>query len=187
MRIQSLANLLPADAGDDAVESITKMLDQVFSDIRSLTFQLRPSILANAGLEAALKWLAHEFKELYGLKVKVKDDKSIKPIKYEIRSAIFQIVRELLLNIVKHAGTKNAWITIKRRNDIIDIKVEDDGCGADLSSFSYDKTNPGGFGIYNTRLKIEHLGGELQMDSSPGSGTRAYISAPLDSALTREE
>jgi signal transduction histidine kinase len=111
---------------------------------------------------------------------------SYKPLKYEIRSAIFQIVRELLLNVVKHAGTKNAWITIKRRNDMIDIKVEDDGCGADLASISCDKPKPGGFGIYNTRMKIEHFGGELVIDSSPGSGTSAYIRAPLDTSLTGE-
>jgi PAS domain S-box-containing protein len=187
MRIQSLVDLLQGGVDDDAIESIMALIDQSISGISSLTLQLRPPILANAGLEAALKWLAEEFNENYGLVVKITDDKTFKPMRYEIRSAIFQIVRELLLNVVKHAATKNAWITIKRRNDKIDITIEDDGCGTELSNFSCDKPKPGGFGIYNTRMKIEHLGGELVIDSSPGSGTRAYISAPLDSALTEEE
>jgi signal transduction histidine kinase len=186
MRIHSLADLLTDGVGNDAIEPINVLIEQAISEIRSLTFQLRPPILANAGLEAALKWLAHEFKEQYGLKVKIKDDKSIKPLKYEIRSAIFQVVRELLLNVVKHAGTKNAWITIKRTKDFVDLKVEDDGCGADLASFSCDRPKSGGFGLFNTKQKIEYLGGDMVIDSSPGTGTRVSITAPIDSRLARE-
>jgi signal transduction histidine kinase len=156
------------------------LIEQSISDIRTLTFQLRPPILANAGLEAALKCLAQEFLENYGLMVKIEDDKSSKPLKYEIRSAIFQVVRELLRYVVKHAGTQNAWITIKRTKDNIDIKVEDDGCGADLASFSCDKPKVGGFGLFNTKSKIEYLGGEMLIESSPGSGTRVFIRAPID-------
>ena len=180
MRIHSLLDLLPAGVGDDAIESIVALIEESFSDIRSLTFQLWPPILANAGLEAALKWLGQEFEENYGLMVRITDDNSFKPLKYEMRSAIFQIVRELLLNVVKHSGTQNAWITIKRTNDIINIKVEDDGCGADLASFSYDNPKPGGFGIFNIKSKIEYLGGEMLIESAHGSGTRVFITAPLD-------
>ena len=187
MRIQSLVDLLQGGVDDDAIESIMALIDQSISGISSLTLQLRPPILANAGLEAALKWLGQEFKENYGLIVKITDDMTFKPMRYEIRSAIFQVVRELLLNIVKHAETKNAWITIKKRNDKIDIKVEDDGRGADLADFSCDRPKSGGFGICNIKMKIEHLGGEMVIDSSPGSGTRAYISAPLDTAQIIEE
>jgi signal transduction histidine kinase len=131
-------------------------------------------------LEAALKWLGQEFGENYGLIVQITDDMSHKPLKYEIRSAIFQIVRELLMNVVKHAGTLNTSIISKRTNDMIEIKVEDDGCGADPASFYCDKPKPGGFGIFNTKSKIEYLGGEMLFDSSPGSGTRVFIRAPLD-------
>jgi PAS domain S-box-containing protein len=180
MRIHSLADLLPDGVGNDAIESINVLIEQAISEIRSLTFQLRPPILANAGLEAALKWLAQESGENYGLMVKITDDKSFKPLKYEIRSAIFQIVRELLLNVVKHAGTQNAWISIKSSNDMIDIMVEDDGRGADLASFSYDNPKSEGFGLFNIKSKIEYLGGEMLIESSPGSGTRVFIRAPLD-------
>lgn len=180
MRIHSLRNLVPAGVGDDVIGSMETLIEQSISDIRTLTFQLRPPILANAGLEAALKWLAQEFLENYGLMVKITDDNSFKPLKYEIRSAIFQIVRELLLNVVKHAGTQKGWITIQRSKDIIEIKVEDDGCGADLASFSYDNPKPGGFGIFNIKSKIEYLGGEMLIESAHGSGTRVSIRAPLD-------
>ncbi len=180
MRLRSLRNLKPAGVADDAIGSVKTLIEESISDIRTLTFRLRPPILANAGLEAALKGLAQEFLENYGLTVEITDDNSFKPLKYEIRSAIFQIVRELLLNVVKHARAQNGWITIKKMNDTIDIKVEDDGRGADLANFSCDKPKVGVFGLFNCKSKIEYLGGEMLIESAPGSGTRVFIRAPLD-------
>lgn len=182
MRVNSLRKLMPIGVGDDAIESIKTFIEQSISDIRTLTFQLRPPILATAGVESALKLLAQELLESHGLIVEITDDKTFKPLKYEVRSAIFQLVRKLLVNVVKHAGTQNAWISIKKTDNMIDIKVEDDGCGADLASFAADKPKVGGLGLFYTKSKVEYLGGEVMIDSSPGSGARVFIKAPLDTA-----
>ncbi len=180
MRVHALRKSMPDGVDADAIESIESLLEQAISDTRALSFQLRPPILANTSLEAALKGLAQEFMEHHGLNVEIIDDSSYKPLTYELRSAIFQIVRKLLLNIVKHAGTQNAWIIIKKTDDMIDIKVEDDGCGSNLANFSFDKPKPGGFGLFNAKSKIEYLGGEMSIESSPGAGTRVFLKAPLD-------
>jgi signal transduction histidine kinase len=63
---------------------------------------------------------------------------------------------------------------------MIEIKVEDDGCGSDLASFFHFKPKSGSFGIFNSKSKIEYLGGEMFIDSSPGCGTRVIIRAPLN-------
>jgi PAS domain S-box-containing protein len=187
MKVHSLIDRLPPGDYGPAMDAIDALIDLGVEDIRSLTFQLRPPILADVGLEAALRWLGEEFNENYGLQVQIEDDKKGKPLKYELRSAIFQIVRELLLNVAKHAGTKNAVISIKREKETIIVTVEDNGVGFDVENSSLIKPRSGGFGIFNTRMKIEYLGGELSFVSSPGRGTRISIMAPLDTTKTRTE
>jgi two-component system, NarL family, sensor histidine kinase UhpB len=187
MKVHSLIDRLPPGDYGPAMDAVDALIDLGVEDIRSLTFQLRPPILADVGLEAALRWLGEEFNENYGLQVQIEDDKKIKPLKYELRSAIFQIVRELLLNVAKHAGTKNAAISIKREKETIIVTVEDNGVGFDVENSSLIKPRSGGFGIFNTRMKIEYLGGELSIVSSPGRGTRISIRAPLDTTKTRTE
>jgi two-component system, NarL family, sensor histidine kinase UhpB len=187
MKVHSLIDRLPPGDYGPAMDAVDALIDLGVEDIRSLTFQLRPPILADVGLEAALRWLGEEFNENYGLQVQIEDDKKVKPLKYELRSAIFQIVRELLMNIAKHAGTKNATICIKREKETIIVMVEDNGVGFDVENSSLIKPRSGGFGIFNTRMKIEYLGGELSIVSSPGQGTRVSIRAPLDTTRTRTE
>jgi PAS domain S-box-containing protein len=187
MKVHSLIDRLPPGDYGPAMDAVDALIDLGVEDIRSLTFQLRPPILADVGLEAALRWLGEEFNENYGLQVQIEDDKKVKPLKYELRSAIFQIVRELLLNVAKHAGTKNAAISIKREKETIIVTVEDNGVGFDVENSSLIKPRSGGFGIFNTRMKIEYLGGELSIVSSPGRGTRISIRAPIDTTKTRTE
>jgi signal transduction histidine kinase len=187
MKVHSLLDRLPPEDYGPALDAIDALIDLGVEDIRSLTFQLRPPILADMGLEAALRWLGEEFSENYSLRVQIKDDKKVKPLKYELRSAIFQIVRELLLNVAKHAGTKDAVISVKSEKETIIVTVEDSGVGFDVENSSLIKPRSGGFGMFNTRMKIEYLGGKLSIVSSPGRGTRVSIRAPLDTTRIRTE
>ncbi len=181
MQLHSLRKFMPVGV-DDPVGPIKELIEQSISDIRTMSFRLRPPTLANAGLEAALKLMAQEFVESHRLTVEIADDDSFKPLNYEIRSAIFQIVRKLLLNVVKNAGTQNVRIAIRKADEMIDIRIEDDGRGADLASFLSDRPKPGAFGLFNTRSKLEYLGGKISIEPSPGPGTQIFISAPLDTA-----
>lgn len=180
MKIHSLVERLPPGDYGPAMDAIDALIDLGVEDIRSLTIQLRPPILSDMGLEAALRWLAEEFNENYRLQVNIHDDKRAKPLKYEIRSAIFHIVRELLLNVTKHARTDCAEISIARDNGSVVVTVEDKGIGFDVGNSTFNNPRSGGFGIFNTRMKIEYLGGEMRIDSSLGQGTRVVIRAPLD-------
>ncbi|GAM11747.1 oxygen sensor histidine kinase NreB [Geobacter sp. OR-1] len=169
----------PCECEPTTVE-VEALIDRAVQDIRSLTFQMRPPILANAGLEAALKWLGEEFEGNYGLETAISSDASPIPLTYETRSTIFQIVRELLLNIAKHSGTKQAGIYISRQDDMIVVTVSDQGKGFDIAKSTLLKPKSGGFGIFNSQKKIEFLGGRLAIVSAPGAGTSVTISAPID-------
>ena len=179
MRLDSLASRLPSDQFENDVDEISTLIDHSIQDIRSLTFQLRPPILASAGLEAAVQWLGEEFKKDFGLQIDFKDDNEPKPMQYEVRSTVFQVVRELLLNVAKHAGTKHVAVRMKRDNGNIVINIDDEGIGFDISEVSKRKVKDGGFGLFSINQRIDFLGGSLSIDTNSGNGTRATIIVPL--------
>ncbi len=179
IKLAALRDSSPPDQDCGALDEIGLLIGQALRDIRSLTFQLRPPLLAHDGLVAALVWLAEQFREDFGLQVEIHDDRREKPLSPEISSTVFQTVRELLLNVAKHAAVRRADITIMTEADIISVTVEDGGAGFDVSTVWLNRGKNGGFGLFNVRQKIEYLGGTLAVDAEPGRGTRTVIRVPL--------
>ncbi len=163
-----------------SLRTINDLLDQSVQVSRSLTVELSPPVLYDGGLTAALRWLASWMREKYGLAVDVQADDQADPQGEDIRVLLFQAVRELLFNIVKHAGVRHARLGTQRLdNDQIRIVVADDGSGFDPASLLTNGGLAGGFGLLSIRERLEILGGRLQIDSAPGEGTTAMLLAPL--------
>jgi len=160
------------------VAEVKGLVDQTIQEVRSLTSQISPPILYEVGLEAALEWLSDRLLADYGLKVMCRSDQQPKPLSAEMRSTLFQSVRELLLNVVKHAKINEATVLSERILDRITITVEDLGRGFVMAGADR-KRNSGGFGLFNIRQRVEHLGGEIIVESEAGRGTRVTLSAPL--------
>lgn len=170
---------------DHGFADLRQLIDQTIQDIRSLTFQLRPPILANGGLEHALKWLGEELKEQSGLNVEIENHAPTVQIPYETKASLFQMVRELLLNVAKHARTDRAFIDIKTKTKTVTITVRDHGIGFDTTKALAKHHRSGGFGLYNIAQRIEHLGGNLTIESTPGTGSLATIIFPLLARYTQ--
>lgn len=172
--------LLSGTCGDNR-EDIGEIMDHLSSsieDIRSLTFQLSPPILHEMGLEAALEWLADEFRERYGLRTAFRDDGSPKRLEEEIRGALFQMSRELLVNIVKHAQARNVLVETSAFGGGIRVRISDDGVGFDTSRMLREGNATNSFGLLNIHHRMKHLGGELVIETDPGSGTTATLECP---------
>jgi len=180
IKLGALASQLQNDNCIKEVEELERIIDHSIQDIRTLTFQLRPPLLASAGLEAALHWLGEEFQEKYGPQLSFNDDGKKKPMRYEARSTVFQAAREMLLNTVKHADATRIGIAIKREADLLQVCISDDGRGFDLAEDRAKKSSAGGFGLINVQRRIEHLGGNIRIESRPGNGTCVTIIVPLD-------
>lgn len=158
------------------IDTTREMLGGMIQRVRHLTHMISPPILESGGLEAALKWLGRQMETDYGLRVAFADDMGEKPLTEEIRSVLYYAVRELLINVVKHAGTGSARVTVGREGARIVIKVEDDGAGFDPDAIEESLTREqGGFGLFNVRRRIIHLGGTFEVESSPGAGTCVTI------------
>jgi len=166
----------PRTAIDEAIE----LLKQALSDARTLIFELSPPILYDLGLKPALAWLADEFEKRHGLKVQVTDDGQDKPLADASKSVVFRAVRELLMNVLKHARVRSATVALSRSDDDCEVRVHDSGVGFDEGAAEI--ASVAGFGLVSVRGQIRHLGGAVSVESSPNNGTLATIRVPLQAS-----
>jgi PAS domain S-box-containing protein len=177
IKLDSLSPDLPAGDFEAALGEVRTQIACALEDIRSLTFQLSPPLLYEVGLEAALEWLGEEFEEKYGYQVAFQDDGKAKPLDEETGVALYQMVRELLVNVAKHAKAKKVGISFEKVFGKIRISVVDDGTGFDAMNGMRRRKR--GFGLFNIRQRIEYMGGRLEVESNMGDGARVTLVLPL--------
>ncbi len=179
IKLGEMGRLAPSTAFAQGLNEIQSVIKELIKETRSLTFELSPPHLYEIGLEAALEALIHQIQEQYGLSASFKDDGQTKPLDDEVRVLLFQIVRELLVNIVKHAKSRHARVCIKRYGGNLQVTVEDDGVGFDPCGISFGKKRTEGFGLFSIRERLRYIGGQFEIESKRGCGTKAIIVAPL--------
>lgn len=185
IKLGTLADVFVPGSNEKTYTEIKSLLDQTIRDIRSLTQQLNPPVLASVGLVAALEWLAKRMEADYSLVVDFAADRNEKQLTEELSSVVYQSVRELLINVVKHSGTGKARLSISRDGDMLALAVEDQGVG--FSCLPWTGTNrlhDCSFGLFNIRQRIKLLGGAVMIESTPGSGTRATIRVPVAAGVS---
>ncbi len=169
----------------EALEGACKSLERVIQDTRTLTFDLSSPILYEFGFEAAVaEWLNDEIREKYGIETELKEDGLHKPLGDDIRVVLFRNVRELLINVVKHAQAKNVKVSIRRDNGDMHVTVEDDGVGFDTVEAKSMAAQRAEFGLFSIQERLEQLGGHVEINSEPGRGSRITMIAPLAPAGT---
>ncbi len=172
----------------DSLRQVDELLGQAIEVSRSLTVELSPPILYEANMAQVLDWLARWMHQKHGLDVTVRADELADPTSDEIRVVIFQAVRELLFNVSKHAGIKQATVRMSQGgNGHILVMVEDDGVGFDMSRVSANGTSSSGFGLFSMRERMRLLKGNLDIRSEPGEGTRVRLELPMSLPQTDEE
>ncbi|MDD2734974.1 MAG: GAF domain-containing protein [Desulfuromonadaceae bacterium] len=186
MKFDALADLIIADEKRTLADEATSLLAASIKDIRSLTFRMRPPLLDSSPIEDTLKWLCSSMGSDYALTVTFVSEGQAVQLTAEMRYSLYQAVRELLLNVVKHAGVKAATLSIKSENECVLVQVKDDGVGSDKIAVSLTVDSMCGYGLYNVRQRIEQMGGRFAVVSSPGKGTTATIMLPLANLQRRE-
>jgi len=173
IRIESLLLSSSPYIKTASVEEIRDLVAQSIQKVRSLTSQLSPPLLHQVGFTAAIRWLGEKFQNENGLCIEILGAVVRKELGEEIAVTLFQIIRELLINITKHANAKNTSISIAKNKDEIVITIVDDGVGFEISE--NDKND--GFGLFNIQQKIKHLGGEILFSSNVGKGRLLAVSS----------
>ncbi|GAF68942.1 unnamed protein product, partial [marine sediment metagenome] len=179
LKIESLAQSTTLPELARELEEIRDLIAQVVESTRSLTFELSPPVLYELGFEAAVEWLVRQTRKQYGLSAEFEDDGRTKPLDGNVRILLFQAVRELLVNVVKHAKASSVKVSTQRVGDQIRVSVEDDGVGFDVAQVHSQDHTTGGFGLFNIRERLDHIGGHLDIASRAGKGTRITLVAPI--------
>lgn len=160
------------------LDEIQSSLSEAIAITRNLSIDLNPVVLHGEGLAEAITWLSFRMKEQYGLHIDLEAKESFEEMNHSIRMLLFQSIRELLFNIVKHAETLEARVTLEQVNGHGIITVSDDGKGFDADAAIRDVKNSHGLLIVQDRLNL--LGCTMDVVSSPGQGTRIVIGFPIE-------
>jgi signal transduction histidine kinase len=175
--------MLSRDAGTEALktelDSVQALLDEAIANTRSVTFELSPPVLYQVGFEAAVVWLGQQTQERHKIAVHLENDDLPKPLTDEGRSILFQVVRELFANVIKHAQAQNVWVRLRTESGMLVMEVEDDGVGFDPAQATWTAKHAAGFGLFSIRERIEYLHGKVEIESTMGGGTRAKMTVPL--------
>ncbi len=167
---------LPAPCAK-SLEELIPMVQSVIRETRSLTFEISSPLLYEVGLEAALESLGEQILSPRGIEFCFAETGTPETPDPEIKVLLFQMTRELLVNVVKHAQASRVLLKIHRDEKGLGISVEDNGQGFNPKVFRASETKA--FGLFSIRERLRHLRGYLRVDAAPGGGTRVTLWAPL--------
>jgi signal transduction histidine kinase len=160
------------------IERIDDTLKSCLDHSRLLISELSPRVLYELGLGPAVQWLAHEYHEKHGIKVTVSTS-PIPQIDEDIAITLFQAVRELLFNVVKHAQVKTASVQLSLApSGKIQTIVSDHGSGFEPIRLGTAKPMTSGFGLFSMKERLASMGGEIKIKSATNRGTRITITIP---------
>lgn len=165
---------------NNAISSVRDLIGEAIDASRSLTVELSPPILHEAGLTAGLEWLSRWMRDKHGLQVDLELEGRPVAQREDVRVFLFQAVRELLFNAVKHARTGRAAVRVAvPEPGYLRIDVSDEGPGFDPEAvFGPNAPEEVGFGLFTIRERLTLLGGRLVIESAVGQGARFTLLAP---------
>jgi signal transduction histidine kinase len=162
------------------IQEASALITETSREVHRLIQDLRPALIDDLGLLAAVRSLANESLKAAGVQVHVEEGGTQKRLPPEVEVAIFRIIQEAIVNIVKHANAESAFVSLDFKEKAIVVQVEDDGTGFDLSENLGKSSTRRGIGLTGMQERAELLGGVLNIDSEPGKGTRLNIEIPID-------
>ena len=183
LRLGMLRASLPP-AHQPALDEVRTLLSAAIDQTRSLTFELSPAVLYELGLGAAIEWLLEQ-RSGCGMTFEFHDESKGLRLKRDTAITLFQAVREVLANIIKHSGASRARFRLAHDERGVRVDAEDDGSGFSVEEAFSRKPQEMGLGLVSMRERIEHLGGSIDVQSGPGEGTRISLSVPLNRAAKR--
>jgi PAS domain S-box-containing protein len=157
---------------------IESLLLQSVDESRTLTAELSPPILYQAGLVAGLEWLGRWMLEKHGLSLDLRTNGSLNDLDDDLKAFLFRAVRELLFNAAKHAGVNRAGVQVTADANWVRIVVADKGQGMDPSAVKEGKRGDG-FGLFSIRERLTYMGGRMDVNSMPGQGTSISLEVPI--------
>jgi signal transduction histidine kinase len=176
MQLQAFEGLRDHDPeqAEEAFHAASSLIKQSIEEARSVITGLQPPMLQEAGLIAAIDTLVNDVRMMGGPEIEFSHNGNFDDLASPLEHAVFRIVQECLTNARRHSGSDIVRIRLMQSGDRVQTEVEDDGIGFDPRQVPPDR-----FGLRGIRKRAEVLGGVVQIDSTPGCGTRIAVRLPL--------
>jgi signal transduction histidine kinase len=159
------------------------LVNHTIQQVRTLSVDLRPSVLDDLGLAAALEWYVERQAQQVGFVGRFIAEPRDLRLNSTVETACFRVVQEALTNIARHAKARHVWVELRRQGEEVHLSVRDDGAGFDVRAAQERALQGGSFGLLGMRERAELAGGVLTMQSAPTQGTEICLRFPLQSVL----
>ncbi len=180
--LEAASEMLPA--GENKPKAMLKKAQalsiKVLDEMNRLVYELRPTLLDDLGLVAAIKWLSDNHLRLAGITVNLKIAGRQRRLPPRLETTLFRVVQEAFSNITRHASAKNASVTLHFKKSDIKVHVKDDGRGFDVEEAISSKDRPRGLGLLGMKERVELMKGTLSIRSRPSFGTEIDVKFPLN-------
>jgi PAS domain S-box-containing protein len=186
IKLSLLKDSLAGDSNNQVGE-IIQLIEDTIGETRSLTFELSPPVLYELGFEQAVEWLVEDFQKRHDIPIDLVKEKVSISINDSLKGILFQCLRELLANIVKHSSATEVSISLSGDSELIRVTVEDNGIGFNPDNVSERHYDDSRFGLFSIRERLKYCGGFLEIDSKPGNGTRILLFVPISSKSRLQE
>ncbi|MBN1764714.1 MAG: PAS domain S-box protein [Sedimentisphaerales bacterium] len=165
-------------------KEISETLGKVINQTQSMTYDLGTPTLYDLGLASAIReWLIEEMEYKYGIATHFEEDGIDNKLDNKTRVFLFRAVRELLINVVKHARARHVRVSVQRDDFNITLCVSDDGIGYDVQQVTVSRQKGSGFGLFSIKERIKYMGGRMDIQSQPGKGTQVRLVYPISDSI----
>lgn len=172
------AELIDKAPVSERLKLMSAMIDGVIDQVRRIAAELRPGVLDDLGLGAAIEWQAQDFSRRFGILCHVESDVQEHRFARRVSTAIFRTLQEALTNVARHAHATSVAVTLQQKDGRLRLQVVDDGVGISPAALS----RPGCLGLVGMRERARQLGGSARFSARPGGGTRVSVDVPLEGA-----
>ena len=164
------------------VNDCMKLVDQAISDVREMSQLLRPTMLDDFGLDAALRSLTESFSQRTGISMNYQSNLTDQRLADGAETSLFRIAQEALTNVARHAQATEVNVALDRRDSQVSLLIRDNGKGTETVKRKANKQslNSGGLGIAGMETRTQACGGRLIIESAPGKGMKIEVTCPID-------
>jgi signal transduction histidine kinase len=179
MKLEMLSESTSSEKFFREVNDVCQLLSTTIRDLNALALEINSPVLHELGFEKGVDSLLKQIEIMHGITSKFEDDGQVKHLRADVSDVLFQSLRELFTNVLRHAHAQILKVSIHKFGSQIQIRIEDDGVGFNASEVNQRGARQRGFGHLGIATRLEELGGRLEIDSKPGHGCRVTMTAPL--------
>ncbi len=179
--IRMVQEIVPKTMPDiiERLDNINDLAHATLNEVHTMAVRLRPSVLDDLGLAAALRSYVKEFTDNTGILVEMQLLAMGSRLAPELETVLYRVVQEALTNVARHSGANKCRVTLRRKENSIKGVVEDNGHGFDSQKVMLSDEKGRGLGLHGMKERIELVGGSLEFDSRPNQGATVFIEVPL--------